>query len=249
MKNSPFIFVADAHLRGPSDPNQKQWIRFLSRLQPSPDRLVILGDLFDFLAGSNRAAATAYHDVLSLLKNWGPFHYIEGNHDFDLSNETPGFKQAHFHRRPTILNIGGISCLLRHGDRLDPKDTGSRLLRRTLQSGFVRFLRDHLLPDAWVFRAGMKVSLMSRSRHQRLRERENNLLPTLAMQDLHNNGVQAVLFAHTHQALLRSVPGGIIANPGASILNGSYLQLEERTWTLRKFPDGDILSPGPIMIT
>ena len=47
----PVLFLADAHLRGPEDPNQPALIEFLDRRAAPGCGLVILGDLFEYLAG------------------------------------------------------------------------------------------------------------------------------------------------------------------------------------------------------
>ena len=48
------VFIADSHAKGPDDPSQKQLSRFLEALSNNPpERLVILGDLFDFWIGTS----------------------------------------------------------------------------------------------------------------------------------------------------------------------------------------------------
>ena len=238
----PVIFVADAHLRGRSDPNQQALVEFLGR-DPRPGGLVILGDLFDFLAGNNRVAAEAYRPVLKAFEPWAPVHYLEGNHDFDLHPEvfTPG--TVMIHPEPVTLEVGGLRIRLLHGDRTSPTDLGTRLLRRMLQSTPIRFARDRLLPDAAVFRLALGFAMFSRRSTWPGRANEDLAAFSEARRQLEGQQADAVVFAHTHQALLEQVPSGWIANTGAAVVGGSYLRLENRTFSLHRFPDGVRLSP------
>jgi len=233
----PVIFLADAHLRGRSDTNQQAMVEFLGR-NPLPGGLVILGDLFDFLAGNNRVAAEAYRPVLEALEPWAPVHYLEGNHDFDLHPDLFAPGTVVIHPGPVTLNLGGLRIRLLHGDRTSPTDLGTRLLRRMLQSPPLRFARDRLLPDAVVFRLAMAFAVLSRRSTWPGRSNEIQAAYYEAKKQRENQRADAVVFAHTHQALLEQASSGPIANPGSAVVSGSYLRLENRAFSLHRFPDG-----------
>lgn len=231
------IFIADAHLRGRFDPNQAALVDFLGR-DPVPGGLVILGDLFDFLAGNNRAAAEAYRPVLKALEPWAPVHYLEGNHDFDIHPDVFAPRTVVIHPGPVTLELGGLRIRLLHGDRTSPTDLGTRLLRRMLQSAPLRFARDRLLPDQAVFRLALGFATLSRRSTWPGRANEIRSAFSEARRQLENHSADAVVFAHTHQPLLELVPSGRIANPGPAVVSGSYLRLENRAFSLHRFPDG-----------
>lgn len=233
----PVIFLADAHLRGRFDPNQRIMVKFL-RQNPRPGGLVILGDLFDFLAGNNRVAAEAYRPVLEAFEPWAPVHYLEGNHDFDLHPDLFAPKTVVIHPGPVTLDLGGLRIRLLHGDRTSPTDLGTRLLRRILQSPPLRFARDRLLPDATVFRLAMAFAVLSRRSTWPGRSNEIQAAFSEARRQQESHRADAVVFAHTHRALLEQTASGPIANPGPAVASGSYLQLENRTFSLHRFPDG-----------
>jgi UDP-2,3-diacylglucosamine hydrolase len=238
----PIIFIADAHLRGRSDPNQQALVEFLGQ-NPRPGGLVILGDLFDFLAGNNRVAAEAYRPVLEAFEPWAPVHYLEGNHDFDLHPEVFTAGAVMIHPGPVTLELGGLRIRLLHGDRTSPTDLGTRLLRRMLQSTPVRFARDRLLPDAAVFRLALGFARFSRRSTWPGRANETLAAFSEARRQLESHRTDAVVFAHTHRALLEQIPSGAIANPGPAVVSGSYLRLENRAFSLHRFPDGAPLDP------
>jgi UDP-2,3-diacylglucosamine hydrolase len=79
------IFIADCHLKGLGDPNQEALCAFLDGLFKI-DKLVILGDFFDFWVGLNNVVYTEYKPVLkslfALSESGVEIIYIEGNHDF-----------------------------------------------------------------------------------------------------------------------------------------------------------------------
>jgi UDP-2,3-diacylglucosamine pyrophosphatase LpxH len=240
--NHPVVFLADAHLRGRSDPNQQALVGFLRR-DPLPGGLVILGDLFDFLAGKNRAAAEAYRAVLDALMPWAPVHFLEGNHDFDLEESVFGTGTVVIHTAPVTLELGGLRLRLFHGDRTSPTDLGTRLLRRILQSTPIRLARDRLLSDALVFRLALAFATVSRRNTWPGRANETQAAFAEARRQLEEHKTDAVIFAHTHQPLLQEVPGGLIANPGPAVVSGTYLRLLDRTLSLHRFPDGKPTPP------
>lgn len=244
----PVVFLADAHLRGRSDPNQETLVRFLQK-DPVPGGLVILGDLFDFLAGRNRVAAEAYRPVLDAFKPWTPVHYLEGNHDFDLDESVFGPGTVVIHTGPVTLELGGVRLRLLHGDRTSPTDLGTRLLRSILQSAPIRFARDHLFHDAVVFRLALAFATVSRRSTWPGRANENLAALAEARRQLENHKTDAAIFAHTHQPLLNRVPGGLIANPGPAVGSGSYLRLENRTFSLHRFSDGERIALGEMRLS
>jgi UDP-2,3-diacylglucosamine pyrophosphatase LpxH len=245
--NSPgeVIFLADAHLKGQDDPNQSEFLDFLERLDPLPGSIVILGDLFEYFSGRNRAAEDAYRPVLQRLARFAPFHYMEGNHDYDLSSDILELAQLLIHPTPINTRLQRVTIRLTHGDRSNPFDLGTKLLRGCLQSGLVRWLRDSVLPHEWLFRFALAFARESRRHVWFGREHESRWARRRALRDLRNHQVEAVVFAHTHEPLLERISDcRLVANPGQAIPGGSYLKLSNRTFSLHRFPNGELLPPG-----
>jgi hypothetical protein len=118
------------------------------------------------------------------------------------------------------------------------------MLRTILQSTPIRFARDRLLPDAAVFRLALAFATISRRKTWPGRANEDLAALREAKLQLEKYKAHAVVFAHTHQPLLKRMPGGLIANPGPAVPAGSYLKLEDQTLSLHRFPDGQLLAPG-----
>jgi UDP-2,3-diacylglucosamine hydrolase len=241
MSTGRVLILADAHLRGRADPAQRDLVRFLEARRADLAGLVLLGDMFEYLAGNNRTALAEYAPFLETLESIGGLHVFEGNHDFDLPATAPGLRRAALHPGPATLELGGLRCLLLHGDRTSPFDLGTRLLRAALQAPPVRLLRDRWLPQAALFRLALAFAGASRRRGWPGRSDEAGWLRRRARRALDQGGLDAVLFAHTHAGLLEACPRGLLANPGQARAGGSYLELEAGALCLRRFPDGELL--------
>jgi UDP-2,3-diacylglucosamine pyrophosphatase LpxH len=236
------LVLADAHLRGASDPEQGVMVRFLQTWQPRCHALVLLGDFFEFLAGENQAAIRSYRPVLERLGGFAQLEYVEGNHDFDLSTAIPGLTHARIHAGPVDLHLGGLACRLLHGDRSSPTDLGTRLLRAALQSSLIRRARDSWLPHRPVFEFALAFAWASRRFAWPGRAHEDEATRSRALEELEPGGRQAVLYAHTHKPLLERTDRGLLANPGEARTGGSFLLLSGRTIGLRRYPSADLLA-------
>lgn len=238
MSAGRILVLADAHLRGRADPAQAEFVGFLERARPGLAGVVLLGDVFEYLAGPNRAALAAYAPVLEALGRLPEVHWVEGNHDFDLPRALPALARLRIHPGPVRLSLQGLGCLCMHGDRMSPFDLGTRALRAALQSGPIRLLRDRVLPDEALLRLALGFARHSRERTWPGRGDEAAWLRRRARRELGRGGLQVVLFAHTHQALLERWPEGLLANPGPARSGGSYLELGADRLCLRAFPGG-----------
>ncbi len=236
------LVLADAHLRGPADPRQAEVLAFLHRWESRCDELVLLGDFFEFLAGDNRAAAAAYRPVLEQLGRFTRLEIVEGNHDFDLSCRLPGLARARIHPGPVDLSLCGWRCRLLHGDRTLDADRQTRALRAVLQSGPLRLIRDHLLPDGLIFRFALAFAEYSRRRPRTGRAGGLEAIHSRAEAELSRSGADAVLFAHTHASLMQPCEAGLVANPGAAEPGGSFIQVRVDRIQLCRFPDGESLA-------
>jgi len=138
------IFIADAHLRNEADDNYQKLLSFLATIQGKIDTLYILGDLFEFWIGYRRTAFPHYLPVLeqlhNLVKHGTRIVYFEGNHDFHMGRYFTETLRAEVHPGPATIDIDGKRVFLCHGDRINQKDYGYRLLRATLHSRFSKML-------------------------------------------------------------------------------------------------------------
>jgi UDP-2,3-diacylglucosamine hydrolase len=132
------IFLADAHLKEPTDPNYALLLRFLASLEGDTETLFIMGDLFDFWLGFPSRPFPQYDDVLEALERLARsgcrIVYLEGNHDFHLGTLFSRRLGAEIHPGPVVMTVQGRRLFLCHGDQINRADYGYRLLRLLLHN-------------------------------------------------------------------------------------------------------------------
>ncbi|VAW35198.1 hypothetical protein MNBD_DELTA02-134 [hydrothermal vent metagenome] len=236
------IFVADAHLRGIDDPNQENLTEFLSWLTAEdrrPDKLVLLGDLFDFWTGNCRVVFDHYRPVLDALlklKEAGvKIIYLEGNHDFSMGPFFTKDLAAEVFTSSHEIDIEGQRTFLAHGDICDDS-SGYRIWRWLIRSFFFRALI-YILPDKMIWNIAKKLSGNSRRNPIRSRELErrfkNFARKKIAL------GFDNVILAHTHipavKAEVANKKKGTYANPGSFEGSKKYLQYSDGKFRVRTF--------------
>lgn len=132
------LFVGDAHLDPARPERTAKLARFFREVGPRASEIYLVGDLFDFWFGWKPALAEPYGALLDALRGLRRagvrFHYLAGNHDFFPG---PFFERelgANVRGDEIALDLGGRRGLVVHGDLVNPKDYGYRLLRFVLRS-------------------------------------------------------------------------------------------------------------------
>ena len=232
-----YIF-SDAHLGSGSDDLEQLKIRRIGELcekvRADGDRLVILGDLFDFWFEYKHAIPKEHTDTLFLLRDLVrkgiAVDYVSGNHDFWMDNYFEKNIGANVHLDRLELEYSGKRMLLLHGDGLAKADRGYRLLKRILRSRFNIWLYRKLPPD-WAIPLAKAVS--SSSRHYNSR-RDHTFLPDyerFAAERL-AEGYDIVFIAHLHVPVHKKLDSGVYINTGDFISHFSYARVDEQGATL-----------------
>jgi len=141
-----WIFISDAHFTGRERGEMESFIRFVDFERQRMDRLVILGDFFEFLFGFKGTAKEMpfpFREYLPVLEHLRELNrqgiqitYVEGNHDFCLN----GFFSEHFGMDVEVdpegreQSFGGKRAYVAHGDLSNPEQQAYRILRRLLKN-------------------------------------------------------------------------------------------------------------------
>jgi UDP-2,3-diacylglucosamine hydrolase len=197
------IFLSDVHLRDSSSVKSQLVIRFLQKEATQFERIYILGDLFDIWPGTSAHLIKTFGPVVESLKrlvNEGHVvHYIEGNHDFLLGEYFTKELGIHVHRDAATETWNGKRIYMTHGDMANPKDVGYRALRYILRNKlFQSGLK--ILPQEFVFTAGLKSSQLSRT-FQRKVTRDEELIRDIyreGARDILKQGYDVIIMGHTH---------------------------------------------------
>ncbi|MFQ5441438.1 MAG: UDP-2,3-diacylglucosamine diphosphatase [Thermodesulfobacteriota bacterium] len=231
------IFIADAHLKGPDDPNQKTLARFLDGLK-GVDTLVILGDLFDFWTGYNKFLYEKYQLVLDAMKSLRGrgtrIIYLEGNHDFTMGTFFVDTLGAGVYQDTHTLRVGETNILLAHGDMVD-MTTGYRLWRGFIRSPLFRLILK-IAPPWFVWRVAMHLS--GKSRNYSVKGKFIDRRLRRFARERISSGADVVILGHSHVAGVHEeeVNGkkGVYANPG-SWLDGSYLVYNDGEFRVERY--------------
>ena len=149
-----YIF-SDAHLGSGTPELESKKVAAIAKLaelvKANGDRLIILGDLFDFWFEYRHAIPKEHADVLVLLKGIVgagiEVDYVSGNHDFWMDDYFEKQIGVTLHRDAFDLTYNGLKLHLLHGDGLAKADRGYRLLKRILRNRFNIWLYRKLPPD------------------------------------------------------------------------------------------------------
>jgi len=206
------VFIADAHLRNPSDKNYLLLVKFLSEIKDTTDSLFILGDLFEFWIGYHPSAFPHYLPVLKELEKLSAsgtkIIYFEGNHDFHMGSffsETIG---ATIYPSTAVLTLDDKKCFLCHGDQINSREYGYRILRFLLRNRASKTLFP-IIPSRILFRIAGLMSRGSRSNHEKRNTKWNyELLLTNFAETCFRDNIDVVICAHFHIPLLQKKTSG-----------------------------------------
>ncbi|HEU0265124.1 MAG TPA: UDP-2,3-diacylglucosamine diphosphatase [Geobacterales bacterium] len=237
------IFIADAHLRRPSDENYRRLLQFLDSLRGGNHTLYILGDLFEFWIGFDRPPSADYEPVierLAALRQEGtPIIYLEGNHDFFLHRFFGKHLGCTIHPGPLEISLNGQRTLLCHGDQANGKDLGYRLLRATLRSTVIRLLTKFapLSLVCWVART-MNAGSKGQHANRRGRVDYGAIVRSYAAEQF-ARGLDIVIAGHFHTPILEesAVDGRrcLLLSLGDWITHFTYGEWRDNELLLRTF--------------
>jgi UDP-2,3-diacylglucosamine hydrolase len=230
------LIFSDVHLKvTPEDrPRHAEFIDFLRGFPPGDfDRVVCLGDLFDFWFEYRHVIYSGYFEVLRAfadLRDAGvELHLICGNHDFwagRFLQETLGFR---IHPNTVDLPFGTQTAHFVHGDGINPGDHGYHVYKRIARNPWVIRAFRLLHPD-WAMALAQGVSHGSRTLlapPDPYHGAETRSLRAYARDRLASGAADVVLCGHAHAPLLEHhpTPGGtgIYINTGDWIGRRSHV--------------------------
>lgn len=236
------VFIADAHLRSPTDENYRLLLRFLSELKGNTDELIILGDLFEFWVGYPETLFPHYRpalDSLMALKSAGAgIVYFEGNHDFHLGSYFRENLGASVHAGPAVLMLDGKRVYVCHGDQINKRDLGYMVLRNLLHNRVSGRIFPYL-PPSLVFRVAKHLSRHSKGMHGKRNAAWNyeSLLEDFAASKFRNR-CDVVITAHFHRPFILTGKGdknGTLLSVGDWITQYSYGEMNAGEISLHNY--------------
>ena len=206
------LIFADVHLKGTPDGEEtlRDFVAFLRGIDPKEfDRIVILGDLFDFWFEYRHVIFSEYFEVLrgfAELRDAGmEMHLVCGNHDFWAGRFLRDTLGMTIHWAPFACTWGEKRVLFVHGDGVNPKDVAYRLYKRVARFPLVVGLFRLLHPD-WAMALARRVSHGSRTLlAPRNPSQSGEVYATerYARRLLDGDEVDVVICAHSHFAVMK----------------------------------------------
>lgn len=241
------VVLSDAHLEArPSGRERRE--QFAGFLRSLPgwgiQRLIVLGDVFDFWFEYRHAIFSEYFDVLRAfaeLRDAGvDLHLVCGNHDFWAGHFLRDHLGFHIYQSSVLLDFDGRRAWLAHGDGLNPRDRGYRVYKRIARARVVVGLFGLLHPD-WAMALAQRVSHTSRkyTRAPDLAQGpEAKALRAYARGVLERDEADVVLCGHAHAATLEEYPTpsgtGLYINTGDWMEHRSYVVWDGHEFTMVK---------------
>ncbi|GMW03748.1 MAG: UDP-2,3-diacylglucosamine hydrolase [Candidatus Hydrogenedentota bacterium] len=207
---------------------------FLRSIDPTAyNRLVILGDLFDFWFEYRTVIFSGYFNVLRALASLRDagveIHFVRGNHDFWAGRFLETDLGIHLHDR-LVIEMGGRRVLFVHGDGINPSDTSYRLYKKVARSPWVVSLFRLLHPD-WAMGIAQGVARGSRHMFQAKdlsQGSEVGPLREFAKRTLAAGDADVVFLGHTHYPVMETYPTprgtGLYINTGDWLYHQSYVE-------------------------
>jgi len=233
------IFIADAHLRNPEDPNYRTLVRFLETLPADTDTLFLLGDLFEFWIGNPKPVYSHYREIIDCLKGVRGrgvrIVYFEGNHDFHLERFFEEQVQAEVHDRGAVVEIGSQKVYLCHGDQINREDYRYRAWRLALRNPVTRALVP-FFSRRIAARAAETLSRRSGRRHDYRGKRwDYRVILERFAGEKFASGCDVVITGHYHLPILKKEKGRLFISLGDWITQFSYAQWLDGEITLESF--------------
>ena len=237
------VLIADAHLRNPEDENYRKMLMFLAGLQGNTETLFILGDLFEFWIGYRRVPFTHYYPVLEQLRQLAgsgtDIVFFEGNHDFHMGPFFTETLKADVYKGPAVIDIHGKKVYFCHGDQINSRDIGYRLLRFAMHNPLSGACVP-IIPAGAVSRLAVWMSRASKMKRQ-ARRTKRDPLPMLRQFAAARfaEGCDMVICGHFHQPLLEiSGENGdrALLALGDWITQFSYAEWQDGELSLKTFP-------------
>lgn len=234
------VFISDAHLEAPDDPNYQKMLAFLAELAHPrpPEELFILGDFFAYWMGFSSVPAI-YRPVVEklheLVDGGARLTYVEGNHDIDMGRYFEKKLGARIIADWGEARVAGKRLYLAHGDRVDKQDRNYRMFRAFIRSWPMRGLSHALTPErilriarpyafdggGGVYYAGHLPELMEAFAREKWRD-----------------GYDGVVLGHCHHPALIENGGGtrFYANLGDWVGQFTYLAADAGGFRLHRYP-------------
>ena len=147
-------FASDFHLGSPNHAESRiredRIVRWLTSIEDKCSELFLMGDIFDFWFEYRKVIPKGYIRLQGKLANMSDagikISFFKGNHDMWVEDYFTKEMGIQIVSDELVINRGGKSFYLHHGDGLGPGDANYRILRKVFRNPVCRWLFSILPP-------------------------------------------------------------------------------------------------------
>ena len=226
------LLFSDVHLKVTEAARERReaFVRFLRNIDPERfDRVICLGDLFDFWFEYRHVVFSGYFEVLRAFRDLHEagveLHLVCGNHDFwggRFLREDLGF---HIHPDSVVLDFRGRRAHLVHGDGVCPDDHLYRVYKRIARNPLVVGAFRLIHPD-WAMAIARAVSGGSRSLqkdYDPMTGPQAVALRAYGADLIARGSADIVICGHAHAPTVEALEGGVYVNTGDWVGHRSHV--------------------------
>jgi UDP-2,3-diacylglucosamine hydrolase len=238
------LFIADVHLKvnDSGKVTREAFVQFLRSIDPAEcERIILLGDLFDFWFEYKQVIFSGYFEVLAAFRDLElagvQLHLICGNHDFWAGRFLREHLHICIHPNDYHFTLGDQRILCVHGDGINPQDRSYRIYKKIARHPWVVGAFSLLHPD-WAMRLAQGVSHSSRTMlapDDPAESGEVRALRTYAEEELSKGTADVIICGHSHFPEEKHFPSptgsGFYFNAGDWLEKRTYLIWENGEFT------------------
>lgn len=202
-------FASDFHLGSPNHAESRiredRIVRWLTSIESTCSELFLMGDIFDFWFEYRTVVPKGYIRLQGKLANMSDagikIYFFKGNHDMWVEDYFTKEMGIQIISDELVIERGGKSFYLHHGDGLGPGDGNYRILRSIFRNPVCRWLFSILPPTIGL---GIATGWSSKSRivNTRVEEvfigEENEWLAVYSREVLAKQHYDYFVYGHRH---------------------------------------------------
>ena len=201
-----------------------------------------MGDIFDYWFEYKKVVPRGFVRFLSkiaeITDSGIPVHFFTGNHDVWAFDYLPEEIGVIIRREPYVLQSGGKSFYLAHGDGLGPADWSFKLLKSMFTSKTLQWLYARIHPNASIGFAHRwsKHSRFSTGNYVPFQGEEKELLILHSKKILEKEYFDYFIYGHRHVAMNHYIGKSRVVYLGDWFTNFTYAVFDGENVKLLKYP-------------
>lgn len=238
------LLISDLHLQEERPDVTRAFYDFLQNRARGAEALYILGDFFEVWIGDD--GMTPYHDAIAsalhdLADSGTRIYLMHGNRDFMIGKAFCRKAGCTFLPDPSLIELGGESVLLMHGDTLCTRDVQYLRKRARIRSPLGLFILRHLMPLSKRQALARKLRNESLERTAMKAADIIDVTPEEIPRIMQKYGVQTLIHGHTHRPAVH--PLEVNGKSARRIVLGDW---DKQGWALQVDGSDFVQAPFPI---